>query len=84
MIEITERPSGGDMQKVDLRLVSRQTAARANAVAYYAEKARNAKNEAEKVMYLRHTIEGIEVLISTKEILEDAIGESLHRKEGDV
>ena len=72
------------MQKVDLRLLSRQTMARANAVAYYAEKARNAKNEAEKVMYLRHTIEGIEVLIITKEILEDAIGESLHRKEGDV
>ena len=38
MIEITERPRRGDMQKVDLRLVSRQTAARANAVAYYAEK----------------------------------------------
>ena len=72
------------IQKVDLRLLSRQTMARANAVAYYAEKARNAKNEAEKVMYLRHAIEGIEVLISTKEILEDAIGESLHRKEDDV
>lgn len=36
----------------------------ANAVAYYAEK------EAEKVMYLRHAIEGIEVLIQTKGILE--------------
>ena len=71
-------------QKVDLRLVSRQTVARAKVVTYYAEKARNAKNETEKVMYLRHVIEGIEVLISTKEILEDAIGESLHRKEGDV
>ena len=41
---------GRDMQKVDLRLLSRQTMARANAVAYYAEKARNAKNEAERVM----------------------------------
>lgn len=71
-------------QKVDLRLLSRQTTARAKVVAYYAEKARNAKNETEKVMYLRHVIEGIEVLISTKEILEDAIGESLHRKEDDV
>ena len=72
------------MQKVDLRLLSRQTMSRANAVAYYAEKARNAKNEAERVMNLRHVIEGIEVLISTKEIFEDTIGESLHRKEGDV
>ena len=75
MIEITERPSGGDMQKVDLRLLSRQTMARANCVAYYAEKVLDAKNEAEKVMYLRHTIEGIEVLIKTKEILEGVIGE---------
>lgn len=52
------------MQKADLRLLSRQTMALANAVAYYAEK------ETEKVMYLRHSIEGIEVLIKTKEILE--------------
>ena len=72
------------IQKVDLRLLSRQTMARANAVAYYAEEARNAKNEAERVMYLRDAIKGIEMLISTKGILEDAIGESLHRKEGDV
>lgn len=72
------------IQKVDLRLLSRQTMARANAVAYYAEKALDAKDEAERVMNLRHVIEGIEVLISTKEIFEDTIGESLHRKEGDV
>ena len=72
------------MQKVDLRLLIRQTAARANTVAYYAEKARNEKKESEKIKYLRHTIESIDVLISTKELLEDAIGESLHRKEGDV
>ena len=72
------------IQKVDLRLLSIQTMARANAVAYYAEKARNEKNESEKILYLRHAIEGIEVLIRTKEILEDAIGESLRRKEGDV
>ena len=72
------------MQKVDLRLLSRQTMARANAVAYYAETALDTKDEAERVMNLRHVIEGIEVLISTKEILEDAIGESLHRKEADV
>lgn len=58
------------IQKVDLRLLSRQTMARANAVAYYAEEARNAKNEAERVMYLRDAIKGIEVLIKTKEILE--------------
>ena len=72
------------IQKVDLRLLSRQTIARANAVAYYAEKARDAKNEAEKVMCLRNAMECIEMLINTKEILEDAIEESLHRKEGDV
>ena len=72
------------MQKVDLRLLSRQTMARANAVAYYAETALDAEKETERVMNLRHVIEGIEVLIQTKEILEDAIGESLHRKEGDV
>lgn len=65
------------MQKVDLKLLSRQTMARANGVAYYAEKARNAKNEAEKVMYLRHVIEGIEMLMSTKETLEGVIGEVL-------
>lgn len=58
------------IQKADLRLLSRQTIARANAVAYYAEKALDAKKETEKVMYLRHSIEGIEVLIKTKEILE--------------
>lgn len=61
------------MQKVDLILLSRQTMARANAVAYYAEKALDAKDEAERVMYLRHVIEGIEVLIKTKEILEEGI-----------
>ena len=58
------------MQKVDLKLLSRQTMALGNAVAYYAETALNAKNEAERVMYLRHAIEGIEVLIQTKGILE--------------
>lgn len=63
------------MQKVDLRLLSRQTMARANAVAYYAEKALDAEKETERVMYLRHAIEGIEVLIQTKEILEGVIGE---------
>ena len=47
--------------------------ARANAVAYYAEKALDAKDEAERVMNLRHAIEGIEVLISTKEILEGTV-----------
>lgn len=47
--------------------------ARANAVVYYAETALNAKNEAERVMYLRHAIEGIETLIKTKEILEGTI-----------
>lgn len=63
------------MQKVDLRLLSRQTMARANAVAYYAETALDAKDEAERVMYLGHVIECIEVLIKTKEILEGVIGE---------
>lgn len=58
------------IQKADLRLLSRQTIARANAVAYYAEKALDAEKETEIVMYLRHSIEGIEVLIKTKEILE--------------
>lgn len=61
------------MQKADLRLLSRQTMARANCVAYYAEEALNAKNEAERVMYLGHTIEGVETLIKTKEILEGTI-----------
>ena len=61
------------MQKVDLRLLSRQTMARANGVAYYAEKALDAKNEAERVMYLRNAIERIETLISAKEILEGTI-----------
>lgn len=61
------------MQKVNLRLLSRLTMARADAVAYYAEAALNAKNEAERVMYLRYAIEGIEVLIQTKEILEEGI-----------
>ena len=61
------------MQKVDLRLLSRQTMALANAVAYHAEKALDAKNEAERVMYLRNAIECIERLMSTKEILEGAI-----------
>lgn len=61
------------IQKVDLRLVSRQTVARAKVVAYYAEEALNAKNEAERVMYLSHAIEGIEALIKTKEILEGTI-----------
>ena len=61
------------IQKADLKLLSRQTMARANAVAYYAETALNVKNEAERVMYLRHVIEGIEVLIQTKEILEEGI-----------
>ena len=61
------------MQKVDLKLLSRQTMARANAVAYYAETALNAKKEAERVMNLRHVIEGIEALIKTKEILEGTI-----------
>ena len=51
------------IQKVDLRLLS----------TYYAEEALNAKNEAERVMYLRHAIEGIETLIKTKEILEGTI-----------
>lgn len=61
------------MQKVDLRLLSRQTMARANGVAYHAEKALDAEKETERVMNLRHVIEGIEVLIQTKEILEGAI-----------
>ena len=63
------------MQKVDLRLLSRQTMALANAIAYHAEKALDAEKEAERVMNLRHAIEGIEVLIQTKEILEGVIGE---------
>lgn len=61
------------MQKADLRLLSRQTMARANGVAYYAEKALRTKNEAERVRYLRHAIEIIEVLIKTKAILEEGI-----------
>lgn len=63
------------MQKVDLRLLSRRTIALANAVAYYAEKALDAEKETEKVMYLRNAIECIEILVSTKEILEGMIGE---------
>lgn len=58
------------MQKVDLRLLSRQTMALANAVAYYAEKALDAEKETEKVMYLRNAIECIEMLTNAKEILE--------------
>ena len=58
------------MQKVDLRLLSRQTMALANAVAYHAEKALDAEKETEKVMYLRNAIECIEMLINAKEILE--------------
>lgn len=58
------------MQKVDLRLLSRQTMALANAVAYYAEKALDAEKETEKVMDLRNAIECIEMLINAKEILE--------------
>ena len=61
------------IQKVDLRLVSRQTVDRAKVVTYYAEEALNAKNEAERVMYLGHAIEGIEALIKTKEILDGTI-----------
>lgn len=61
------------IQKADLRLLSRQTMALANAVAYHAEKALDAEKETERVMNLRHVIEGIEVLIQTKEILEGAI-----------
>lgn len=60
-------------QKIDLRLLSSQTVARAKVVAYYAEEALDAKNEAERVMYLRDAIEGIETLIKTKEILEGTI-----------
>lgn len=37
------------IQKADLRLLSRQTIARANAVAYYAEKALDAEKETEKL-----------------------------------
>ena len=58
------------MQKADLRLLSRQTMALANAVAYHAEKALDTEKETEKVMYLRNAIECIEILTSTKEILE--------------
>ena len=58
------------MQKVDLRLLSRQTMALANAVAYHAEKALDAEKETERVMYLRNAIECIEILINAKEILE--------------
>lgn len=58
------------MQKVDLRLLSRQTMALANAVAYHAEKALDAEKETEKVMYLRNAIECIEMLTNAKEILE--------------
>jgi len=58
------------MQKADLRLLSRQTMALANAVAYYAEK------EAEKVMYLRNAIECIEMLINAKEILERSLNDN--------
>ena len=58
------------MQKVDLRLLSRQTMALANAVVYHAEKALDAEKETEKVMYLRNAIECIEMLINAKEILE--------------
>ena len=58
------------MQKVDLRLLSRQTMALANAVAYHAEKALDAEKETEKVMYLRNAIECIEMLINAKETLE--------------
>lgn len=58
------------MQKVDLRLLSRQTMARANAVAYHAEKALDAEKETERVMYLRNAIECIEMLTNAKEILE--------------
>ena len=58
------------IQKADLRLLSRQTIARANAVAYHAKKALDAEKETEKVMYLRNAIECIEMLINAKEILE--------------
>ena len=58
------------MQKFDLRLLSRQTMARANCVAYYAKKALDAEKETERVIYLRNAIELIEMLINAKEILE--------------
>lgn len=61
------------MQKVDLRVLSRQTMALANAVAYHAEKALDAEKETERVMYLRNVIECIERLMSTKETLEGMI-----------
>ena len=63
------------IQKVDLRVLSRQTMALANAVAYHAEKALDAEKETEKVMYLRNAIECIEILINAKETLEGMIGE---------
>lgn len=64
------------MQKVDLRLLSRQTMALANAVAYHAEKALDAEKETEKVMYLRNAIECIEMLINAKEILERSLNDN--------
>ena len=64
------------MQKADLRLLSRQTMARANCVAYYAEKALDAEKETEKVMYLRNAIECIEMLINAKEILERSLNDN--------
>ena len=64
------------MQKADLRLLSRQTMALANAVVYHAEKALDAEKETEKVMYLRNAIECIEMLINAKEILERSLNDN--------